>query len=80
MVQWFFLDFRERLFEQYSSIFSGGQSTDKQQRFSKKWGWYSILMVLANDDVLKIDQATEIGIGKCFTYLAYIKDKENAKK
>ena len=37
-------------------------------------------MVLANDDVLKIDQATEIGISKCFTYLTYIKDKENARK
>jgi len=74
------LDFRERLFDRYASVFIGGQSSDKQQRFSKKWGWYAILMTLANDDILKIDEATEMSINKCFTYLTYIKDKENARK
>jgi len=37
-------------------------------------------MTLANDDILKIDEASEMSINKCFTYLTYIKDKENAKK
>ena len=37
-------------------------------------------MTLANDDILNIDEATEMSINKCFTYLTYIKDKENARK
>jgi len=37
-------------------------------------------MTLANDDILKIDEATEMSINKCFTYLTYLKDNENAKK
>ena len=37
-------------------------------------------MTLANDDILKIDEATEMSINKCFNYLTYIKDKENARK
>jgi len=37
-------------------------------------------MTLANDDVLKLTEATEISINKCFTYLTYIKDKQNARE
>lgn len=80
MGRWFFLDFRERLFEKYAGVFGGGTGSDKQQQFSKRWGWYSILMSICGDDVLKIDEATEININKTFTYLSYLKDKERVSK
>lgn len=37
-------------------------------------------MALSNGDVLKIDEATKIGIHKSFTYLSYLKDQEKLKK
>jgi len=37
-------------------------------------------MSICGDDVLKIDEATEISINKTFTYLSYLKDKERVSK
>ena len=37
-------------------------------------------MSLCNEDVLKLDEVTKIGISKAFTYMSYLKDKERINK
>jgi hypothetical protein len=74
------LDYRKRLLERFVNLFSGGSSDAKQQKFGLKWGWYSILMNLCNENILKLDDVTKIGIEKSFTYMSYLRDKENIKK
>jgi len=37
-------------------------------------------MSLCNEDVLKLDEVTNISINKAFTYMSYLKDKERIKK
>lgn len=35
---------------------------------------------MCGDDVLKVDEATEVNINKTFTYLSYLKDKSSLSK
>jgi len=37
-------------------------------------------MSLCNEDILKLDSVTKLGIEKSFTYMAYLKDKERINK
>jgi len=49
---------------------------------SAKWGWYETLYHLANGDVLKISDVTELTVDHVLTFLAYEQDlrvQENLK-
>jgi len=35
---------------------------------------------MCGDDVLKVEEATEVNINKTFTYLSYLKDKASINK
>tara|TARA_R110002020_G_scaffold115102_5_gene264742 strand:- start:5008 stop:5121 length:114 start_codon:yes stop_codon:yes gene_type:complete len=37
-------------------------------------------MSLCDNDLLKIDEATEQGISKALTFLSYLRDKDRIKK
>lgn len=37
-------------------------------------------MSLCNEDLLKLDEVTRLGIEKSFTYMSYLRDKESIKK
>jgi len=61
-------------------LFIGGSGNQKQQNFGLKWGWYSILMSLCNEDILKLDDVTKISIEQSFTFMSYKQDQEKIKK
>jgi len=74
------LDYRKRLLERFANLFTGGTGDQKQQSFGKKWGWYSILMSLCSEDLLKLDEATKISIEQAFTFMSYKRDQDRIKK
>jgi hypothetical protein len=74
------LEYRKRLLERFTNLFSGGTGNQKQQNFGKKWGWYSILMSLCNEDVLKLNDASKISIEQAFTFMSYKRDQDRIKK
>jgi len=43
----------------------------------KGWGWYAIVIKLANDDFLKIENVMEQNFIGALNFLAYQKTKEN---
>jgi hypothetical protein len=80
---WFFFSFTERLTDRYPNLFTGefeeGEDTKSRDysgvgNFNQKWSGYHSIAVLANNDVTKFDQITEMNIHKCLTYLVYIGD------
>ncbi len=42
---------------------------------SAKYGWYAVLVALAQDDPLKIDEVTEMKLEGALLYLSYMQDK-----
>lgn len=73
----FFFDFRKRLFESYSFLFtqSGGKQEFQTSR-SIDWGWYHFLMALANNNVFDLERAEQLPIHKALMFLTYRKEQE----
>jgi hypothetical protein len=73
----FFVEFRDRLVEQYDELFGGGsdKSLDGLSNFSRKWGWYQSLYGLSQGDITRIESITELNVHTCFMMLAFMKEK-----
>ena len=72
----FFIKFTNRLTEFYPELFEGGGNTSQHQaNFSKKWSNYATIIELAEGDILKIDKVVEEPLEKCLLYLAFKADK-----
>lgn len=73
----FFQKFIEGLSERYPEIFDGfgGDTTQHQINFGKKWKSYSSIIQLAGDDILRIDEVVTQPLEKCLLFLAYQADK-----
>ena len=78
----FFLQsYLEGINERYPEIFEGGSfeghgsESAHQENFSRKWGAYQSIVVLANDDLLKFDEVTQRPLEECLLNLCYRVDK-----
>jgi hypothetical protein len=73
----FFLhSFIQGLSERYPELFEeGGDVTQHQINFGRKWGSYSTIVQLAEGDILKFNKVTEKPLEECLLYLAYLSDK-----
>ena len=73
----FFLSFRERLVGSYPELFEsvGADTLSAVSQFGAKWGWYQSLYTLANGDVTRLEDITELSAHKCFMMLAFVKEK-----
>tara|TARA_R110000851_G_scaffold261837_2_gene414404 strand:- start:378 stop:623 length:246 start_codon:yes stop_codon:yes gene_type:complete len=76
----FFLSFREGLFERHNGVFTGGGESESSANFGKRWGWYSVIMMLCNDDILKMEAVTKLNINETLTYISYIKERNKVNK
>lgn len=72
-----FFYFVQGLIERYPEIFGdeNGYSSEHQASFAKKWGSYSAIIALANNDINKIEQVENQPLEKCLLLLAYRSDK-----
>ena len=73
----FFVEFRNRLVKDYEEIFGEGTrgGLDRVSQLASKWGWYQSVYELAGGDVTRLEDITELGMHKCFTMLAYKKER-----
>jgi hypothetical protein len=72
----FFSKFVNGLTEFYPEIYdAGGDSSQHQINFGKKWGAYSAIIELSGGDLLKIDEVVKQPLEKCLLYLAFKADK-----
>ena len=73
----FFLEFRKGLSESYEALFEeqGEPDLSREANFNVKYGWYHSVWRLANEDVTKLDEVTDINFHKCLSALMYIKEK-----
>ena len=77
----FFLEFKKRLIERYDGLFNGTVTDDGggdysgTSQFAKRWGWYQSLYVLAQGDVRRFNDITELSTHQCLTYLSFEKEK-----
>ena len=80
----FFFEFRDRIVENYSGIFTQSsrdiETGSFNQGFGKKWGWYQSIYSLAKGDVFKIDKATETNLHKAMMWLEFEKDKSDLEE
>jgi hypothetical protein len=73
----FFYQFANGLTELYPELYeSDGTSTQHQINFGKKWKGYSSIFDLANGDIQKIDEVTELPLEQCLLFLSYKADKQ----
>jgi hypothetical protein len=42
--------------------------------FNKFWGWFGVMVQLAQEDITKIEQITEYPLVFALNYMAYMKD------
>ena len=67
------MQFNKRVAELYPEIFAdnGGEATS----FGTKWGSYQELHTLAQGDIRRFNEITELPMHQCYLYLAFESDK-----
>ena len=69
------MEFKERLIQQYSSIFEKPvDETTIGSGFADKWGWYTSVYVVASGDLKNYEWATQQNIHKFLTFLEFKED------
>jgi hypothetical protein len=51
----------------------------EDESFAKYWGWFGVLVVLANEDISKIEGTTKYPLTFVLNYLTYQKDLQEIK-
>ena len=81
-----YIKWRSIIFKQYKTLFnidgSGQQESEAEEDFDPKSvarGWYNVIVDLAGEDILKMDQITEEPLQKCLTFLQIKKEKALAE-
>lgn len=81
-----FIKWRSIIFKQYKTLFNLDNNEDsvpvEEKEFDPKQvarGWYNVIVDLAGDDILKMDQITEEPLQKCLTFLQIKKEKALAE-
>tara|TARA_R110002096_G_scaffold64688_2_gene157472 strand:- start:3848 stop:4102 length:255 start_codon:yes stop_codon:yes gene_type:complete len=71
------VEFRSRIVDSYDELFgkSGPQGLDSVSQFNSKYGWYQSLYALANSDITKFKNITELNVHECLMMLCFMKDK-----
>jgi hypothetical protein len=79
----FFQRFVSGLAKLYPEIFEdgiGGDTTQHQINFAKKWKSYTSIIQLANGDITKIDEVVQLPLEKCLLFLCYQSDKAQTEE
>ena len=78
----FFCSFIKGLTELYPELYDsdGGDASQHQINFGRKWKAYPTIIDLAGGDIEKIDRVVLQPLEKCLLYLAYKSDKNMLEK
>jgi hypothetical protein len=82
----YYLNWRLNIFNSYRKLFGLDDEFSKndeelEEKVDPSYNWYSFIMVLSNEDFLKINEVVDKPIIEALNFLAYKKDKaENEKR
>ena len=79
-----YLKWRESIYSSYKNLFATGSDdgyADDSDFYKStvqdiKHSWFEIIMLMANDDILRMDEVTEQPVVKAFNWLAWNKDRQ----
>lgn len=78
-----YIKWRDNIYKQYKALFGLDDPTEQDLIESKPRSatevakdWYRVLVDLANDDVLKINEVTERGVKEIFNFMAVRKERQ----
>ena len=73
----FFSSYIKGIAERYPELFAGGggDATQYEINFSKKWKGYSGIYELADGNIEKIDEVIQQPLEKCLLFLSFKADK-----
>lgn len=83
-----YFNWRKKLFENFSGLFEIDENENidinsaqelKHQSFNRKWNWYGFIYKLANGNILKMEEVTEVNIITAFNFLSYEREKSYLK-
>ena len=77
------MEFKERVIESYTELFGnpeGDRIAGSGNGFAEKWGWYQSIYALAQGDVKRFYDITNLNLHTCLQYLAFEKDKQDLEK
>ena len=77
------MEFKERIIESYPELFSkseGNSFATAETGFNEKWSWYQSIYGLAQGDVRRFDEVTQLKLHSCLQYLAFEKDKADLQQ
>ena len=69
--------------ETYPEIFNKSQGDSfatAETGFNEKWSWYQSIYGLAQGDVRRFNEITNMKLHTCLQYLAFEKDKQELEK
>ena len=78
-----YISFRENIFKSYSKLFGIDDENDIKEEVSKispEYMWYDLIMVLADEKFLNIQEVVKHNVKECFNFLAWKKDKLEEEK
>ena len=77
-----FLEFKERIIESYPELFGKSEEIvcTAETGFNEKWSWYQSIYGLAQGDVRRFDEVTQLKLHSCLQYLAFEKDKADLQQ
>jgi hypothetical protein len=81
----YYLNWRLNIFNSYRKLFGLDDEFSKnddelQEKIDPAYNWYSFIMVLADEDFLKINEVVKKPIIEALNFLAYKKDKAEKEK
>ncbi len=73
-----FQRWKQSFYFNYRNLFSAPEEESEDRPMKNKVAkmWYDIVMVIAQGDMLKIEDVTESGLTECFNWLAWNKDQQ----
>ena len=77
------MEFKERVIESYPELFAksnGNSFATAETGFNEKWSWYQSIYGLAQGDVSRFDEVTQLKLHTCLQYLAFEKDKADLQQ
>jgi hypothetical protein len=77
-----FMKFKERMFKQYAGLFGSGTGELSTYRleFSKKWGWFAIIVNTVKDDITKIETCMDQPMALLLNFLSCKKEMADIER
>ena len=79
----FFLQFRDRLLEDYAIIFNRTDTGESEAitdgNFAERWGWFGIMYRLTNGEIVNLERISRLNLLECLTWISYETDLNASK-